>query len=158
MPRLQCNVIVLDSLALVLAMLIGIAAGPSGPLEERGHFVRPDAPQPGLSARFEKPKRESCPRTGVRPSVVSGADVNNVDFGFNFDTIVNTNDADQGSLRQFLLNSNELDNTNLDQEDNPPEIVPRGNIVLAAQVREVGRVRVGLVRGYRDHHLAEALA
>ncbi len=38
-----------------------------------------------------------------------------VDFGFNFDTVVNTNDAGQGSLRQFLLNSNLLTNANLDQ-------------------------------------------
>ena len=31
-----------------------------------------------------------------------------VDFGFNFDTIVNTNDSGQGSLRQFINNSNAL--------------------------------------------------
>ena len=37
------------------------------------------------------------------------------DFGFNFDLIVNTNDAGQGSLRQFILNSNALTNANLDQ-------------------------------------------
>lgn len=42
-----------------------------------------------------------------------------IDFGFNFDLIVNTNDEGQGSLRQFILNSNELGNTNLDQEDDP---------------------------------------
>ena len=42
-----------------------------------------------------------------------------VDFGFNFDTIVNTNDAGQGSLRQFLLNSNALQNTNLAQSGLP---------------------------------------
>jgi uncharacterized repeat protein (TIGR01451 family) len=42
-----------------------------------------------------------------------------VDFGYNFDTIVNTNDAGQGSLRQFILNSNALPNTNLDQVPNP---------------------------------------
>ncbi len=52
----------------------------------------------------------------VSEIVVSGADVNNVDFGFNFDTIVNANGAGQGSLRQFLRNSNELDNANLDQD------------------------------------------
>jgi hypothetical protein len=55
----------------------------------------------------------------VTEIVISGGDVNNVDFGFNFDTIVNPNDADQGSLRQFILNSNELDNINLDQENTP---------------------------------------
>jgi len=31
-----------------------------------------------------------------------------VDFGFNFDVVVNTNDAGQGSLRQFILNANAL--------------------------------------------------
>ena len=39
----------------------------------------------------------------------------NVDFGFNFDTVVNTGDAGQGSLRQFVLNSNALANTGLAQ-------------------------------------------
>ena len=39
-----------------------------------------------------------------------------VDFGFNFDTIVNTNDAGQGSLRQFVLNSNALSNAGLAQD------------------------------------------
>ncbi|MDQ2794451.1 MAG: right-handed parallel beta-helix repeat-containing protein, partial [Bacteroidota bacterium] len=34
--------------------------------------------------------------------------VTNVDFGFNFSTITNTNDSGQGSLRQFILNSNAL--------------------------------------------------
>ncbi|MEQ1832022.1 MAG: carboxypeptidase regulatory-like domain-containing protein [Candidatus Eisenbacteria bacterium] len=38
-----------------------------------------------------------------------------LDFGFNFDTIVNANDAGQGSLRQFLLNANALGNTGLVQ-------------------------------------------
>ena len=42
----------------------------------------------------------------------------NVDFGYNFDTIVNTNDLGQGSLRQFVLNSNALDNATLDQVAN----------------------------------------
>lgn len=35
-------------------------------------------------------------------------DITGVNFGFNFDTIVNTNDTGQGSLRQFILNSNLL--------------------------------------------------
>ena len=46
----------------------------------------------------------------------SGGDVTGVDFGFNVDTIVNTNNADQGSLRQFILNANLLtDNAALAQ-------------------------------------------
>ena len=42
-----------------------------------------------------------------------------VRFGFNFDLVVNDNDAGQGSLRQFIINANQLDNDNLDQEDDP---------------------------------------
>ncbi|UOQ66385.1 beta strand repeat-containing protein [Hymenobacter volaticus] len=38
-----------------------------------------------------------------------------VDFGFNFDTVVNTNDSGQGSLRQFITNANNLGNDNLSQ-------------------------------------------
>jgi hypothetical protein len=34
--------------------------------------------------------------------------VTGVDFGFNFDTIVNTNNSGQGSLRQFITNANAL--------------------------------------------------
>jgi trimeric autotransporter adhesin len=45
--------------------------------------------------------------------------VTGVDFGYNFDTIVNTNDAGQGSLRQFVLNSNALTNGGLAQVGQP---------------------------------------
>ncbi|WP_420321909.1 beta strand repeat-containing protein [Flagellimonas sp.] len=41
-----------------------------------------------------------------------------VDFGFNFNTIVNTNESGQGSLEQFIVNSNNLDETGLDIEAN----------------------------------------
>ncbi len=37
-----------------------------------------------------------------------------LDFGFNFNTIVNTNQNGQGSLEQFIVNSNNLDETGLD--------------------------------------------
>lgn len=37
-----------------------------------------------------------------------------LDFGFNFNTIVNTNDIGQGSLSQFIENANNLGNTGLD--------------------------------------------
>ena len=55
----------------------------------------------------------------VSEITVEGSNVIEVDFGYNFDTVVNTNSDGQGSLRQFILNSNELDNANLDQEDTP---------------------------------------
>ena len=51
--------------------------------------------------------------------VIGSTDLNGVDFGVNFDVIVNTNDSGQGSFRQFIINSNELSNSNLDQEDDP---------------------------------------
>ena len=41
--------------------------------------------------------------------------ISTVDFGFNFDVITNTNDLGQGSLRQFIANSNALVNTGLAQ-------------------------------------------
>ena len=40
------------------------------------------------------------------------------DFGFNFNTIVNSNEDGQGSLEQFIINSNNLDETGLDIEAN----------------------------------------
>ena len=46
----------------------------------------------------------------------TSGDVSGINFGYNFDTIVNTNDAGQGSLRQFILNANLLtDNASLAQ-------------------------------------------
>ena len=44
---------------------------------------------------------------------LGASDVVHVDFGFNFNTIVNTNDTGQGSLRQFLTNANGLSNAGL---------------------------------------------
>lgn len=41
--------------------------------------------------------------------------VTGIDFGYNFDTIVNVNDTGQGSLRQFIVNANALSNTGLAQ-------------------------------------------
>lgn len=51
----------------------------------------------------------------VQTVSVSASAVSGVDFGFNFSTIVNTNDSGQGSLRQFILNSNLLSKAGLDQ-------------------------------------------
>lgn len=51
----------------------------------------------------------------VSPITISGSNVTGVDFGFNFDTIVNVNNAGQGSLRQFVTNSNALGNGGLSQ-------------------------------------------
>jgi parallel beta-helix repeat protein len=44
----------------------------------------------------------------IAPVTVGSSNISAIDFGFNFDTIVNTNDLGQGSLRQFIINSNAL--------------------------------------------------
>jgi hypothetical protein len=44
----------------------------------------------------------------VAPITVSGSSIAGVDFGFNFGTVVNTNDTGQGSLRQAITNANAL--------------------------------------------------
>ncbi|QKG53813.1 right-handed parallel beta-helix repeat-containing protein [Hymenobacter sp. BRD67] len=59
------------------------------------------------------------PATGTTAAQSLGTfnTANNVgpDFGYNFDTVVNTNDTGQGSLRQFITNANALSNTGLAQ-------------------------------------------
>jgi uncharacterized repeat protein (TIGR01451 family) len=60
--------------------------------------------------------QSACPAT-LGTSTLSG-----VDFGFNFDTIVNVNDAGQGSLRQFILNANVLLNSSIAQSGFAPGV------------------------------------
>tara|TARA_R110000765_G_scaffold338788_2_gene428984 strand:- start:425 stop:4894 length:4470 start_codon:yes stop_codon:yes gene_type:complete len=49
---------------------------------------------------------------------VASNGVTGINFGFNFNTIVNTNENGQGSLEQFVLNSNNLDEVGLDVDAN----------------------------------------
>ena len=51
----------------------------------------------------------------LSPVTLGTSTVSGVDFGFNFDTIVNANDTGQGSLRQFIINANALGNAGLAQ-------------------------------------------
>jgi uncharacterized repeat protein (TIGR01451 family) len=44
----------------------------------------------------------------ITVATLSGSNITGLDFGFNFDTIVSTRDTGQGSLRQFIVNSNAL--------------------------------------------------
>jgi hypothetical protein len=53
-------------------------------------------------------------------------------LGFNFDATVNPNDGNQGSLRQFILNSNAL-NTNGPHRD----ATPNGGLTLVAGIETV---------------------
>ncbi|RZS91953.1 beta strand repeat-containing protein [Aquimarina brevivitae] len=54
----------------------------------------------------------------VSPITITNDGAVGIDFGFNFNTIVNTNASGQGSLEQFIVNANNLDQTGLDIEAN----------------------------------------
>ncbi|QJB32196.1 DUF11 domain-containing protein [Chitinophaga oryzae] len=54
----------------------------------------------------------------VSQAAIETASITGIDFGFNFSTIVNTNNTGQGSLQQFISNSNILTNTGLSQAAN----------------------------------------
>ncbi|WP_405383416.1 Calx-beta domain-containing protein [Maribacter sp. LLG6340-A2] len=54
----------------------------------------------------------------VSSVTVASNGVTDIDFGFNFNTIVNTNVDGQGSLEQFIVNSNNIDEVILDVESN----------------------------------------
>ncbi len=54
----------------------------------------------------------------VSSVTIANEGVVGLDFGFNFNTIVNTNGNGQGSLAQFIENSNNLGNAGLDIEAN----------------------------------------
>jgi hypothetical protein len=62
----------------------------------------------------------------------STSSVASVNFGFSYSVVVNTNDAGQGSLRQFLLNANALSNSGLSQSglssgiENAVFMIPNG--------------------------------
>lgn len=78
-----------------------------------------DASENTSAATLSSLTSGSITAQSVTTVTISGSNEDGVDFGYNFNTIVNTNDSGQGSLRQFIINSNELVNNNLDQEDAP---------------------------------------
>ena len=68
--------------------------------------------------------------------------ITGVNFGFNFDTVVNTNNTGQGSLRQFITNANALSNTGLAQSgltagiDNAIWMISNGSSAAGLRVGE----------------------
>lgn len=67
----------------------------------------------------------------------SGTLVSGVDFGYNFDTIVNVNDAGQGSLRQFVTNANALGGDgSLAQSGNRIDLVTGSTVALTGGVEQ----------------------
>jgi uncharacterized repeat protein (TIGR01451 family) len=73
---------------------------------------------------------QSITSVGLGTSSVTG-----IDFGFNFDTIVSTRDSGQGTLRQFIINSNTLTNAGLAQSGQTASVeagifmIPNGSAV-----------------------------
>ncbi|MDO7850333.1 right-handed parallel beta-helix repeat-containing protein [Hymenobacter convexus] len=55
----------------------------------------------------------ATPESIATVSVAASGANTGPDFGFNFDVVVNTNDAGQGSLRQFIANASALGDENL---------------------------------------------
>ena len=74
-----------------------------------------DADSNTTSATLASLTTASATPQSVTAVTLGVADVAGLDFGFNFDTIVRTADAGQGTLRQFLLNANALGNAGLAQ-------------------------------------------
>jgi parallel beta-helix repeat protein len=76
----------------------------------------PSAQDSGAKAAGGNLNDDAVEESVTRVQVGAGvASVTGLDFGFNFDTIVNTNATGQGSLAQFITNSNTLGNTGLAQ-------------------------------------------
>ena len=78
------------------------------------------------------------------PVTVAAVPVTGVDFGYSFDVINNTNDAGQGSVRQFLLNANALTNANLAQAG---QVVGRETSIFMIPNGATTSVPAGLTSG-----------
>ncbi len=70
--------------------------------------IKADAGANTTSAAYSTLNTSTTAAQSIADITVGSSNVTGVDFGFNFDTVVNTNETGQGSLRQFILNSNAL--------------------------------------------------
>jgi uncharacterized repeat protein (TIGR01451 family) len=78
--------------------------------------TKTDAGPNGGTTNFADLSSASEAALSVSSVQVSGANYSAVNFGFNYNTIVNTNNTGQGSLRQFMINANTLGNGGLNQD------------------------------------------
>jgi uncharacterized repeat protein (TIGR01451 family) len=74
--------------------------------------------------------------------VLSASSVTGIDFGFNFDVIVSTRDSGQGTLRQFIINSNTLTNAGLAQAGQSAGV--EASIFMISNGSAVPGLRAGL--------------
>jgi uncharacterized repeat protein (TIGR01451 family) len=78
----------------------------------------------------------------VTSVALSTSSVTGIDFGFNFDSIVSTRDSGQGTLRQFIINSNTLSNTGLTQAGQTAGV--EASIFMISNGTAVPGLRAGL--------------
>jgi uncharacterized repeat protein (TIGR01451 family) len=67
-----------------------------------------DAASNTTSATLASLTTSSATAQSISPVTLGSANITELNFGYNFSTIVNRNNSGQGSLRQFILNSNAL--------------------------------------------------
>jgi uncharacterized repeat protein (TIGR01451 family) len=77
--------------------------------------ARPEAPANTTAATLASLNTAVATPHSLGAVTLGTANVNGVDFGYNFDLVTNLNPQDQGSLRQFLVNANALGNSGLAQ-------------------------------------------
>jgi uncharacterized repeat protein (TIGR01451 family) len=77
--------------------------------------ARADAAANLASATLASLTTATTTAQSTAPVTLGTSDISAVDFGFNFDVIVNANETGQGSLRQFMTNANTLGNAGLAQ-------------------------------------------
>jgi hypothetical protein len=95
-------------------------------------------------------------------TVAVGATATGADFGYNFDTVVNTNNTGQGSLRQFITNANALggENTLAQSGSNVAGALPTGtetSIFMIPSGLAVAGQQAGLTSGLTNGVAAIAL-
>ncbi len=91
----------------------------------------------------------------VASVTITNEGVAGLDFGFNFNSIVNTNEDDQGSLEQFIVNSNTLGETGLNIESNsifdPPVGDDTSVFMIPSSTDPLGRTAdTNFTSGYFD--------
>ncbi|MGB1254727.1 MAG: GEVED domain-containing protein, partial [Thiolinea sp.] len=65
---------------------------------------------------FNSGSLNTMPAQALQPITLSGGTDKSADFGFNFNTVVNTNESGQGSLQQFVQNNNTLGSNGIAQQ------------------------------------------
>jgi uncharacterized repeat protein (TIGR01451 family) len=77
---------------------------------------------------------------------VALSNVTGINFGYNFDTVVNTNNSGQGSLRQFIINSNALGGESILMQSGPRTNLGVTQALPSAKETSIFMIANGLAR------------